>query len=412
MEPTAQRILDLESEPAALEALYRADRAAFRAAFDDALAAAPESTTLRVWKARLDQRAPPRARFARDLKPAIIIALAAGLLVRLPAIVAREGWFYPRFAPTVVILSVAAYFWRRGRDRQALYAGIAIAAAVLTFAAAMPGEGDSVELALMHLPVLAFGCLGYAFAGASWREPGARIAFIRYCGDLLVLGVLVGLAGLVFSGLTVGLFSMLTKRAPEIYFRNVGVVGASAVPVAATYLYDNVFNRRTGIAPVLARSFAPLFLVMTAAYLAFALLGGKNPFTNREFLAALDALLLVVLGMTVLSIAERGEQTRAGWTDYVNLALLALTLAMSGIGLAAISFRLGTYGFTPNRVVLMGATLVVMVHMAWMFAASLGFARGTHSAGDVARSVTGYLPVYLAWSAVVGFGLPLLFSFA
>ena len=130
---------------------------------------------------------------------------------------------------------------------------------------------------------------------------------------------------------------------------------AAAVPVAGTYLYDVVFKRHTGIASVLARVFAPLFLMMTGTYLGVAFLGGQNPFVDRSFLITFNGLLLVVLGMTVFSIAERGEQTEVGWIDYVNVALLVVTLVIDLIALSAILFRLTSYGLTPNRVVVLGA---------------------------------------------------------
>ncbi len=189
------------------------------------------------------------------------------------------------------------------------------------------------------------------------------------------------------------------------------MVGAAAVPVAGTYLYDVVFKRRTGIASVLARAFAPLFLVMTATYLAVAFLGGHNPFVDRQFLITCNGLLLVVLGMTVFSIAERGGQAEVGWMDYVNVALLVITLVIDVIALSAIVFRLTSYGLTPNRVVVLGANLVVMTHLAWTCRAYIGLIRGKGSAGGVQQAVAGYLPVYVGWAALVAFVLPLVFHF-
>jgi hypothetical protein len=209
----------------------------------------------------------------------------------------------------------------------------------------------------------------------------------------------------------VALFELVFENSAAWYAQNVGVVGAAAVPVAGTYLYDVVFKRRTGIASVLARVFAPLFLVMTSAYLAVAFLGGQSPFVDREFLITFNGLLLVVLGMTVFSIAERGEQTEVGWIDYVNVALLVVTLVIDAIALSAILFRLTSYGLTPNRVVVLGANLVVMAHLAWTCRAYIGLIRGKHDAGGVRQAVVGYLPVYVGWAALVSFVLPFVFRF-
>jgi len=412
MKPTAQRIFESLDDPKELEALYRQDPESFRDSFDEVSRAAQDSMTLRVWAARLEYSAPARGGERRRLWSAIGLGLFVGALVRIPAVWLGEEWYYPRLAPSLVILALAAYFWLKNRDRGRLIAGLALAAIVTAYAALLPGYTDSVVMALVHLPILFWAFLGFVFTGASWRDPEPRICYLRYNGELLILASLVGLGGIVFSGITVALFELVSKNSADWYFQNVGVVGAAAVPVAGTYLYDVVFKRRTGIASVLARVFAPLFLMMTGTYLVVAFLGGQNPFVDRSFLITFNGFLLVVLGMTVFSIAERGEQTEVGWIDYVNVALLVVTLVIDLIALSAILFRLTSYGLTPNRVVVLGANLVVMTHLAWTCRASIDLIRGKSGPGGVRQAVAGYLPVYAGWAALVSFVLPLVFRFS
>lgn len=412
MQPTAQRILEVIDQPEALEALYRTDQRAFGDAFDELSRAVPDSTTLRIWRARLGYQQPSRAMERRQLWTAIGLGLLVGALIRIPAIWLGDEWYYPRLGPSLVILSVAAYFWFAARSRSQLVGGLVLAAVIVVWGAVLPGETDSVMMALIHLPIVCWAFLGMVFAGTSWRETPARIRFLRYNGELLILASLVGIGGIVFSGITVALFSMVFSNPEEWYFENIGLMGAAAVPVAATYLYDSVFRRRTGIASVLARIFAPLFLMMTSIYLVVAFVGGQNPFVDRSFLITVNGLLIVVLGMTVFSIAERGEQTQVGWVDYINVALLVVTLVIDLIALAAILFRLTSYGFTPNRVVVLGANLVVMCHLAMTCHASLGLIRGRHGPERVRHAVASYLPVYVGWALLVAFVLPLVFRFA
>lgn len=412
MQPTRRRLFESLDDPAALEALYREDPESFRDAFDEASRSAPDSPTIRVWAARLAYREPTRTVGGRRLWSTIGLALVVGALVRLPALWLGEEWYYARLAPSLVLLSLAAYFWLQDRDRGRLIAGLVLAAIAVGYTALLPGHTDSVVMALVHLPILMWVFLGFVFTGAAWRDTEPRIRFLRYNGELLILGSLVTLGGIVFSGITVALFELISKNSAEWYARNIGVVGAAAVPMAATYLYDGVFRRRTGIASVLARVFAPLFLVMTTTYLAVAFLGGRNPFLDRSFLITFNGLLLVVLGMTVFSIAERGEEAEVGWIDHVNVALVGVTLLIDLIALSAILFRLTSYGLTPNRVVVLGANLVVMTHLAWIGRASIRFIRKTHGPTGVRQAVASFLPVYAGWAALVTFLLPLLFRFA
>jgi hypothetical protein len=422
MEPTAStsgRILELLDQPEELEALYRHDPVAFRDSLAQASRGAPDSTTLRVWRARIEYRDSTRAVGKQRLWQAIVIGLCLAALIRLPALLLTEEWYYPRLGPTLVLLAVTAYFWLEGRERRGLIAGLLMAVIATAFVSVLPGDAetftDSVTMALIHLPILFWALLGFVFTGTAWRDAEQRIRFVRYNGELLILASLVALGGIVFSGLTVALFQLIgedSEATAEWYVQNVGVIGAAAVPLAGTYLYDVVFRRHTGIASVLARVFAPLFLIMTATYLAVAFLGGQNPFVDREFLISVNGLLLVVLGMTVFSIAERGEQADLRWIDYVNVALLIVTLLIDLIALAAILFRVTSYGLTPNRIVVLGANLVVMTHLAWTCRAYVGLVRRKRGLAEVRRAVTDYLPVYAAWAVVVTFVLPFLFRFS
>jgi len=382
-------------------------------ALEEASHARPDAPALRVWKARLDFQDPARAFDKRRAFLAIAIGLAVGLLARIPLAWLDEDWYFPRFVPSLVLLGPAAYFWLEHRDRRAMGVTVLLALVAATFVGLTPDPlSDSMTMALLHLPVLFWSALGLAFTGTEWRAGAARLRFVRYNGELLILASLVALGGMVFSGLTMGLFSLVFDDPEEWYVLNVGLVGAVAVPVAATYLYDVVFKRRTGIASVLARVFAPLFLVMTAAYLAIALAGGQSPFADRDALIVFNGLLLVVLGMTVFSIAERGEATEVGWIDYVNVALLVVTLVVDLVALSAIVFRLSSYGLTPNRLVVLGANVTIMAHLAWTCRAYLGLLRAKHGTAEVHRAVTGYLPVYAVWAAIVVFVLPFVMDFA
>ena len=412
MKVDTERILGFLDDPEELETLYRESPEAFREALEEASRANPDSVALRIWQARLAYREPGHGQtWSRQLGYAIAIALAFGALVRLPALSLTEDWYYPRLAPSWVILALSTYFWIERRDMKPLIAGLVLALVAVTYVSFLPDYTDSVTMALIHLPIVFWTFLGLVFMGDEWRHADTRIRFVRYNGELVVLASLVALGGLVFSGVTVALFDMIAENSEEWYFSNVGVFGATAVPVAGTYLYDAVFNRRTGIAAVLARVFAPLFLIMAVTYLVVAFVGGENPFVDRSFLITVNGLLLVVLGISVFSIVERSEGSPVGVMDYINIALVTVTLVIDTIALSAIVFRVASFGFTPNRVTVLGANLVIMVHLAWICRTYVALVRRRAGFSAMRRVVGDYLPAYAAWAAVVAFLLPLVFGF-
>ena len=71
-----------------------------------------------------------------------------------------------------------------------------------------------------------------------------------------------------------------------------------------------------------------------------------------------------------------------------------------------------SYGLTPNRVVVLGANVVILFHLMLMCRALIRFVRGSIGIAGVHRAAAGYLPVYALWAALVAFLLPFLFWFA
>jgi hypothetical protein len=52
-----------------------------------------------------------------------------------------------------------------------------------------------------------------------------------------------------------------------------------------------------------------------------------------------------------------------------------------------------------------------MIHLAWMFRATITFIRRKSGVAGIRQAVVGYLPVYAVWAALVTFVLPVLFRF-
>jgi hypothetical protein len=413
MKSTTARILQLLDDPQGLEVLYRKDPEAFRESFDEASRVEPGSVTLRVWRARFEFRESGHgAEWRKKLGVTIAIAVVFGALIRFPALWLGQDWYYPRFAPSWAIMALATYFWIERRDRWGLVAGLSLALAAIAYVRLLPAYSDSVVMALIHIPIVFWFFLGLVFMGRSWRDTDSRVRFMRYNGELVVLGSLVALGGIVFSGVTIALFKMVVKTTEEWYLENVAVFGAAAVPVVGTYLYDAVFNRRTGIAAVLARVFSPLFLLMAVIYLIVAFVGGENPFIDRDFLITFNGLMLLVLGISVFSIVERPEESQVQPIDHINFALVVVTLVIDAIALSAILFRIASFGFTPNRVTVLGANLVIIVHLAWICRTYVALLRRRVEFAAMRHVVGSYLPVYGAWAAVVAFLLPAIFRFA
>jgi hypothetical protein len=291
---------------------------------------------------------------------------------------------------------------------------LALLSGALLYLHLLPGGNESqvTVLSCLHMPFFLWSVLGAAFLGGRWRNPQGRMDYLRYNGELLIYSTIILIGGMVLTALTLSLFGMIRVHIEEWYLQYVVVYGTVAAPVVATLLVDRVVGGRFRIAPLLARVFAPLFLLTVGAYLVAMIPSLGRPFTERDFLIVFNALLLAVLGICIGCISERDPRAAAGrFGDSVNIGLAALTLAVDVIALAAIVFRLASYGFSPNRLAVLGGNLLVFGHLAGLLYQYVRFAKGTGALKDLERWVAGYIPAYAAWSLFVAVGFPLIFGF-
>ena len=97
---------------------------------------------------------------------------------------------------------------------------------------------------------------------------------------------------------------------------------------------------------------------------------------------------------------------------YLQTILSVVAVVANGIALSAIIFRLSSFGFTPNRVAVLGANLLIFLHLAFLSYQLVKSLRLNTSTLKVeAAMVVGWFPVYSIWAAIVVFLFPFIFSF-
>ena len=92
---------------------------------------------------------------------------------------------------------------------------------------------------------------------------------------------------------------------------------------------------------------------------------------------------------------------------FVVSALIADLVALWAIGA-----RTSEFGFSPNRVAVLGMNLILLVNLAWSAVVYIRFLRGRGPIAALERWQTSYLPVYSVWAAIVVLVFPLVFGFA
>ena len=409
-------IINYLDKPEELERLYFSNPKQFLSWFSEAVVEYPESETLKVWKARLTYST-PKLNPTNNIRLlfVIIISLLSVFLVKLPVYFPiSDAWFYPRFVPLIVFSSLIAYFLSGAtpsiRQKTLTIAGVAICVITMML---MPNKQNSASIVMsqIHMPMVLFSLLALAYMANEWKNPEARLRYIRYIGEVIIYTTLILLGGIVLTLLTFGLFSLIGISIEKWYMEYVVIWGLVASPIVATYLYDSVLNRESKLATLIANVFAPLFLITVAVYLLAMLYAQKSPYSDRDFLITFNGLLIVVWGITVFSISGRRFSSASKGADAVNISLVAITLIINAIALSAILFRLVEHGVTPNRVAVTGVNILIFVHLVLILMEYIKQLKTTANSEKLTRSVSNYLPVYTAWSVFIVILLPMLFKF-
>lgn len=395
-------------DPRGLEELYRQDPRGFGAALPQLVKEAGDSLLLQAWQARLAGEGERRPK-AEGLPLLGLFSLLGGSAAWLLFHFIEMGALSPATLVLAFLPVLGGWLLSRSRPgrRQVLgVLGLYALGALWLFLLPLE-ERDSILLAWLHLPVFLLVLTAWAYGGEGWRRGEKILSYLRFLGELGIIYGAMAAAGLLLSFLALGLFSSLGWPLEELYFSNVAVFAAGALFPWAAWLAR---EREGALAPTLARIFSPLILAVLAIYLPAAVLGGGNPFADRDLLLLLNGILGVVLLAALLTAAGRKEGDRAGAWDILNALLLFLALAIDLIALLAAAFRLGAYGLTPNRLAVLGANLLLGAHGLLILLAYLRLFRGREAASvKLEAALARFLPAYGIWGAFVAVAFPLLF---
>ncbi|MDQ8165682.1 MAG: DUF4153 domain-containing protein [Gemmatimonadota bacterium] len=376
----------------------------------------------RLWKQLVDAPAdagdaPARSR--TDAAVAIGLAVAAGVAVKAPALFGlpmTDGneSFYVRHASLFVLPMLTGYFvWKRKIAAGTLrWLGAAFVAA-LVFANVYPlaPMGALQMLTALHLPIALWLAVGVAYAAERWNQVAGRMDFIRFSGELFIYYALIAFGGGVFTGFLLMLFKIIGIDAEPFVQTWLIPCGAAGAVVVASWLVEAKQSVIENMAPVLTRLFTPLFATLLVAFLATLLFTGRGINMERDMLLAFDGLLVIVLGLLLYAISARDPRAPAGPFDVMQVVLVVSALLADAVALWAIGARISEYGFSPNRVAVLGMNIILLVNLAWSAVVYIRFLRGQGPFAVLERWQTNYLPVYSVWATVVVIVFPVVFGF-
>ena len=409
-------ILHNLDNPRQLEKLYREDASSFKKEFNQIYPDQQDKASLAFWNERLNyEAAKPPWGSTTELVIVIVFALLAGLIASIPNItgIDNEKFLFRNISFIVFPLLSAYFIWKQKLAfKQYLFPLLAfIVAAVYINLLPTNKESSSIMLAFIHLPIFLWTIFGYSFLGVNIKSSQSRIGFLRYNGDLVVISGILLLSTVLFSAITVNLFDLIGINIEIFYFQNIMIWGIAAIPIVATYLIQTNAQLINKVSPIIAKIFTPLVFINLFIYLSAMVYTKKYPYQDRNVLLLFNVLLMGVMALILFSIAEAGKATKNKFSLVILFGLSALTLIVNAIALSAIVYRINEFGFSANRIAVLGGNLLIFINLVLvshkLFLTS--FKNGTIE--EIEESIAGYLPIYAIWTGLITFLVPLLFQF-
>ena len=408
-------ILQSINKPAQLEQLYRKDKLAFKQAFNLVFAEHKENLQLQFWDTRLNYKEENLFLGSqREIGLVVALAIIAGLIANianLPKI--NIELFFTRNAAFIIIPFLTAYFTFK---QQLSFRIKIIVSLIIIFLACyvnlLPDNSQSstINLVYIHIPILLWSILGYAYLGNEFLSKEKRINFLKFNGDLLIMSVIILLSCILFTLITFGLFNLIGIKIENFYVQYIAIWGIGAIPIIATYLVYNNPNLINRISPLIAKTFTPLVFINLFIYLVTLIYMGKYPHNDRNLLLVYNLLLVAVLALIFFSIAENKISKENYFSALLLFGLSLLTIIINGIALSAIIFRIWEFGITPNRIAVLGGNILIFINLIMVFFDLLKMVSKKSDSLKVEDSIAKYLPVYAVWVAVVVLIIPILFS--
>ena len=407
------------TNPQALEQLYKENKMNFKNAFFEIYPEISENELALFWKTRLEfsDKKETNVKIAKtDILFLISTSILTGFLIKLPSLFdTADFFFYEKNGGLIVFWGLSLYtlLTKKHLNTKHFITSILIFTTLAIYINLLPEDENSASIALvyLHLPLVLWCFYGLIFIDFDINDKTKRLDYIKHNGDIAILGTIILITGGILTGVTLGLFSAIDLNIEQFYFEYIVVWGLVSTPIVATYIIRNHPSITNKIAPVIANIFSPLVLITLIIYLFSIFITGKDPYNDRDFLIIFNSMLLGVMGIIIFSISETSINKRQRLNKWILFSLSIISLAIDIIAISAILYRLGEYGFTPNRTVVLGSNLLIFGNLLLITFNLYSVCIQNKSIKQVEQVITRYLPIYTFWTIFVVFIIPFIFRF-
>jgi hypothetical protein len=402
-----------------LEQLYRQNKKEFTKEFLS-IADNYDTELVKFWKIRLEKHnTNQKETDNKDILFIIFISIITFLLVKLQSFFPNiiDSSFYERYIGVIILnsLIVFSFWYNKIKDYKKILSYIGFLILILIYVSVVPLNGtiyggDSVKLALIHVPLLLWCIWGIIFINFDIKNNIKRMEFIRFNGELIILTGLILILGFILCLLTIALFQAINIDILFIITNFIAVLGIVAAPIVAYYLILQKPDIIKKVVPALAELFTPLVLVMLIAYFIALLTSIKNIFDDRDLLMLMNIVLVLVVAIIIFAISEIKKSDKKNFNLIMLLSMSTLSIIINLIALIAIIIRLQD-GFTPNRTIVLGTNILLLGNLVIIVKDLIKSYKNSDNLQKTEKNISKYFNVYFLWFSLVVFILPLIFNY-
>jgi hypothetical protein len=398
-----------------LEKLFNSNKRKFAQSFSEVY---PDIKTRKIadfWKARLDYsnlgETTATGLSRKNLIIFSFIAIVSSILLKLVNHFETDtlnNTLASRLMAPIIIYSIFAYYiFSNSLQKSKYFLHTSVFFLILTLYnlfASTDLTQQSDFLRLFHLPILLWVIYAISTVKFNFKKYDDLMDFVKFNGDLAVMGAMISIAFGIFVGISAGLFSLIEFNF-EYFINNYLIyIFLGSAPVLASFLIKSFPKLVGSVAPIIANIFSPIVLLMLISYLLALIASEVDPINNREFLIIFNSMLIGVMALLIFNLSNLK-------TRKINLIISFLlgitTILVNSVAIYAISFRLNEYGFTPNRIVVLLSNVIIFIHLIWISISLYKVSFKNTDRKVLNKTIAQYLPVYIAYLLFVIFVLPL-----
>ncbi len=404
---TRDSIISNSNKPVVLEMLYKENKKAFSELIEQLHNENIDCFAVQFWYARLFLKKEVKEGKYLYWQYVIVICLIAlsWLPVKISTLDSNiDNEIFVRIIPVTFSYALSLFFFRKGLIIKNVILTTILHLALLVYYLFLPLNtiSQSITNALYFGLIIMWFFVWLSYSSYKINGIATLSEFMKITAETIIWSTLFILGGVVLVLLLTSLFSTIGINANSFILNNVVTLGLCAAPFVSLLVLERIEKIR--ISTILTNIFLPLFLVSILSFGIVSLFTNNKPYETRNVFITYNIMLVIVICLLVYAI------TNSEGNRYIKIfsnILAVCSIVLDGIVLSATIYRISAYGYTPNKVTLLVANIVMLGNLIYIIVIGCKDKEYT----SYSKKILYFLPVYFVLAIIIVFIFPIVFKY-